>query len=125
MISDDCNKAEALYHAADAHPDIEAFTLGLSIATFRFVPHDLTPGAPEVEQYLNSLNEALLRRLKTGGELFVTNAVLDGRFLLRACIVNFRTTIADAESIPGIVAREGRALDAELRSEKLPSPVAG
>ena len=24
--------------------------------------------------------------------MFVTNAVLDGRFLLRACIVNFRTT---------------------------------
>jgi glutamate/tyrosine decarboxylase-like PLP-dependent enzyme len=125
MISDDCHKAEALYRAAEAHPDIEAFTLGLSIATFRFVPHDLTPGAPEVEQYLNSLNEALLRRLKTGGELFVTNAVLDGRFVLRACIVNFRTTISDAESIPGIVAREGRALDAELRAQQLPSPVAG
>jgi glutamate/tyrosine decarboxylase-like PLP-dependent enzyme len=124
MISDDCRKAEALYRAADAHPEIEAFTLGLSIATFRFVPHDLTPSTPEVEEYLNSLNEALLRRLKTGGDLFVTNAVLDGRFVLRACIVNFRTTLADAASIPDIVAREGRVLDAELRSGK-PSPVAG
>lgn len=122
MISDDCRKAEALYRAARAHPEIEEFTLGLSIATFRFVPHDLAPGTPDVDGYLNSLNEALLRRLKTGGELFVTNAVLDGRFVLRACIVNFRTTIADAESIPAIVAREGRALDAELRSEWLPSP---
>jgi aromatic-L-amino-acid decarboxylase len=122
MISDDCRKAEALHRTARAHPEIEAFTLGLSIATFRFVPRDLTPGTPEVERYLNSLNEALLRRLKTGGELFVTNAELDGRFVLRACIVNFRTTLADAESIPGIVAREGRALDAELRSDKLPTP---
>jgi glutamate/tyrosine decarboxylase-like PLP-dependent enzyme len=124
MISDDCRKAEALHRAAEAHPEIEAFTLGLSIATFRFVPRGLTPGPPEAEEYLNSLNEALLRRLKTGGELFVTNAVLDGRLVLRACIVNFRTTIADAASIPDIVAREGRALDAELRSGR-PSPVAG
>jgi aromatic-L-amino-acid/L-tryptophan decarboxylase len=124
MISDDCRKAEALYRAAKGHPEIEAFTRGLSIATFRFVPDDLTPGTPEIDGYLNSLNEALLRRLKTGGELFVTNAVLEGRFVLRACIVNFRTTLADAESIPGIVAREGRALDAELRSDRLPSTVA-
>ncbi len=123
MISDDCRMAEALYRAAQAHPEIEACTRGLSIATFRFVPRDLTPGTPDVEGYLNSLNEALLRRLKTGGELFVTNAVLGGRFVLRACIVNFRTTIADAESIPGIVARQGRALDAELRPERLPSTV--
>ena len=122
-ISDDCRKAEALYRAAEAHPEIEAFTRGLSIATFRFVPDDLTPGTPEVEGYLNSLNEALLRRLKTGGELFVTNAVLDGRFVLRACIVNFRTTLADAESIPARVAREGRSLDAQLRLERLPSTV--
>ena len=47
--------------------------------------------------------------------MFVTNAVLDGRFLLRACIVNFRTTEADVAAIPGIVARAGRAVDAELR----------
>jgi aromatic-L-amino-acid/L-tryptophan decarboxylase len=123
MISDDCRKADALFRAAEAHPEIEAFTRGLSIATFRFVPDDLTPGTPEVEGYLNSLNEALLRRLKTGGELFVTNAVLDGRFVLRACIVNFRTTLADAQSIPGIVALEGGALDVELRSHRLPSMV--
>ena len=47
--------------------------------------------------------------------MFVTNAVLDGRFLLRACIVNFRTTEADVAAIPEMVARVGRAVDAELR----------
>jgi hypothetical protein len=68
-----------------------------------------------VEEYLNRLNETLLARLKVGGELFVSNAVLDGRFALRACIVNFRTTLADAAGIPAMVARAGRAADAELR----------
>jgi aromatic-L-amino-acid decarboxylase len=47
--------------------------------------------------------------------LFVTYAVLDDRFLLRACIVNFRTTDADVAAIPEMVARVGRAVDAELR----------
>ena len=49
--------------------------------------------------------------------MFVSNAVLDGRFLLRACIVNFRTTVADVEALLEIVVRHGHALDAALRSQ--------
>jgi glutamate/tyrosine decarboxylase-like PLP-dependent enzyme len=90
-------------------------SLGLSIATFRYVPVGLAAGAADVETYVDGLNEALLERLKTGGELFVTNAQVGGRFALRACIVNFRTTEADIAAIPDIVARAGRELDAELR----------
>jgi aromatic-L-amino-acid decarboxylase len=119
MIAHDCRMAEALYRGAQAHPELEAVTLGLSIATFRYVPADLEPGNPSVQAYLDGLNEALLARLKTSGDLFVTNAVLDGRFLLRACIVNFRTSDADVSAIPEIVARAGRALDAELRPRSL------
>jgi aromatic-L-amino-acid/L-tryptophan decarboxylase len=118
MIADDCRMAGELYRAAEAHPDIEPLTLGLSIATFRYRPADLAGGAM-VDDYLNRLNEALLGRLKVGGELFVSNAVLGGRFVLRACIVNFRTTKADAAGIPATVARVGRAVDAELRPATL------
>ncbi|HEX3234974.1 MAG TPA: aminotransferase class V-fold PLP-dependent enzyme [Gemmatimonadales bacterium] len=119
MIGHDCRMAEALYRGAEAHPELEAVTLGLSIATFRYVPADLAPGTPSVQAYLNALNEALLARLKRSGDLFVTNAVLDGTFLLRACIVNFRTSEADVSAIPEIVARAGRTLDAELRPHAL------
>jgi glutamate/tyrosine decarboxylase-like PLP-dependent enzyme len=114
MIGDDCRLAASLHAHVAAHPELEAATLGLSIATFRYVPPDLR-GDSAAEPYLNELNDTLLGRLKTGGELFITNAVVDERFLLRACIVNFRTTEADVAAIPGIVARVGRAVDAELR----------
>jgi len=79
------------------------------------VPRGLRGAGAKAEAYLNSLNETLLARLKLGGEVFVTNAVVDDRFLLRACIVNFRTTEADVAAIPELVARIGRAVDAELR----------
>ena len=79
------------------------------------MPRDLRGAGARPRTYLNALNETLLDRLKLGGEVFVTNAVLDGRFLLRACIVNFRTTEADVAAIPEMVARVGRAVDAELR----------
>jgi len=36
--------------------------------------------------------------------------------VLRACIVNFYTTQADVEAVPGVVARIGTLADAELRA---------
>jgi hypothetical protein len=87
-------------------------------ATFRYVPADLrveieTGGA---DAYLNELNEALLERLQSSGEAFVSNAVIRGRYLLRACIVNFHSEAADVEALPEIVVRLGRDVDASLRS---------
>ncbi len=63
---------------------------------------------------LDALNRELLDRLQRGGELFVSNAVVGGRYVLRACIVNFHTTLADVEAVPGIVVRVGRAVTDEL-----------
>ena len=119
MIGDDCRLARQLHDAVAAHAELEAMTLGLSIATFRYVPSDIEHAGDEMEAYLDELNEALLVRLKTGGETFITNAQVRGRFALRACIVNFRTTEADIAAIPELVARAGRALDAELRPADL------
>ena len=50
--------------------------------------------------------------------MFLSNAVVRGTFLLRACIVNFRTTLADVEAVPGIVVRHGAAVDRELRPKR-------
>ena len=44
------------------------------------------------------------------GEVFLSNAVVHGKFCLRACIVNFRTTEKDIEEVIDIVVREGREL---------------
>lgn len=119
MISDDIRLAQALYRAAEAHPELEAFTQGLSITTFRYVPRDLQPGGEAVETYLSRLNTELLTRLQASGEAFVTNAVIRGRFVLRACLVNFRTSLADVQALPAIVARLGREVDAALRPQEL------
>ncbi len=69
--------------------------------------------------YLNQLNEALLARLKNSGEVFFSNAVLDGTFVLRACIVNFRTSLDDIEALPETITRYGREIDDKTRPEHL------
>jgi glutamate/tyrosine decarboxylase-like PLP-dependent enzyme len=118
-IGEDVELARALHREVARHPELEAGTCSLSITTFRFVPADLRAPARAGDEaaatYLDRLNEELVQRLMSCGELFVSNAVVDGAFWLRACIVNFRTTAADVGAIPEIVARHGRALDATLR----------
>jgi glutamate/tyrosine decarboxylase-like PLP-dependent enzyme len=56
----------------------------------------------------------VLDRLQRGGDAFVSNAVIRGRYVLRACIVNFRTTRADVDATVEIAARLGREVHAEL-----------
>jgi len=117
MITDDIRLSRAMAEAIRRHDDVQLVTQNLSITTFRFVPADLRTRLQEeqVESYLDALNRELLDRLQRGGETFVSNAVVDGRYLLRACIVNFHTAQADVEAVPEIVARIGQRVDSELR----------
>jgi aromatic-L-amino-acid decarboxylase len=115
MIRQDIQLARAMMDAVSAHPDLEAFTCHLSITTFRFVPPDLDISRADRQTYLNELNEALLGRLQEDGDAFLSNAVLQGDFVLRACIVNFRTSLRDVQMLPDMVARIGRELDSSLR----------
>jgi hypothetical protein len=43
------------------------------------------------------LNERIMALVQKGGRAYVSNATVNGRFALRACITNFRTTKADIE----------------------------
>jgi aromatic-L-amino-acid/L-tryptophan decarboxylase len=119
MLSDDILLAQELYRLVDAHPELEAFTQGLSTTTFRYVPPDLTPDTEHVERYLNQLNTELLNRLQKSGEAFLSNAVIKGTFLLRACVVNFRTSLEDIEALPALVTHIGKEVDSALRPVEL------
>lgn len=124
MIGDDIRLSHRLFDRVAAHPYLEAHTQGLSITTFRAVPPDLRPlvGTPDVEAYLNVCNEALVERIQQSGQAFVSNALVRGRYLLRACVVNFNTSEEDIDALPGIVERLARTVDAELRPDGLNCP---
>ncbi len=61
----------------------------------------------------------MLTRLQNGGEAYLSNAVIGGKFALRACIVNFRTTLMDVEALLPLVVRIGKQVDGELRPPSL------
>ena len=113
-IAEDVALARELHRLAAEDPELEAWTTALSNTTFRYVPPGAEPGTGAGEELLNRVNEELLGRLQSGGELFLSNAVVRGTYLLRACVVNFRTSLADIRAIPGIVKRVGGEVAAEL-----------
>jgi aromatic-L-amino-acid/L-tryptophan decarboxylase len=121
MIAEDIRLSLVMAHAVGRHAEMELMTQNLSITTFRYVPRNLRTSMSEaqVETYLDALNRELLDGLQRGGETFVSNAIVGGRYVLRACIVNFHTSQEDVEAIPDIVARIGRTVDARLRPKAL------
>ncbi len=122
MIADDIRLAQEFYSRVEEHAELEPFTLGLSIVTFRYVPRGFDRASAQAAEYLDRLNKQLLTRLQSSGEAFVSNAVVNGAFLLRACIVNFRTSLEDIQALPGIVVRLGREIERELRPKDWECP---
>ncbi len=119
MISEDIRLAGELYRRIAGYAELEALTQSLSITTFRFVPADLKTGSEAVDEYLDKLNLELLTKLQASGAFFLSNAVIGGKYALRACIVNFRTSLADVEALPPFVVELGRELDRTMRPEEL------
>lgn len=119
MLAEDIALSRTMFEAVAQEPNLERYTCDLSITTFRYVPADLRDGSAEHEEYLNKLNSELVIKIQASGELFITNAVINGKFLLRACIVNFRTSEADVRALPGIVVKMGQTVDAALRKAQV------
>ena len=116
MIRDDIGLARRLYDLAMEHPELEAITHNLSITTMRYIPLELraSVGSEQAEAYLNRLNQLLLTYLENSGEAFASNAQINGKYALRFCIVNFRTSTDDIEDMPQLVARLGSQAHADL-----------
>lgn len=115
LISEDIELSKMLFELTKKHPELKAVSQNLSITTFRYIPLDYK----ENSDYLNNLNEKILNELQTGGELFISNAMVNEMYCLRACIVNFRTSKKDIMEIIEIIIREGRKVHLKLSKQKM------
>jgi glutamate/tyrosine decarboxylase-like PLP-dependent enzyme len=114
-ISHDSALARYLGELVLERPEFElAAPVGLSICCFRYVPPDLPENAGR-DEYLDRLNERLMTAIQLDGRSYCSNAILRGRFVLRACIVNFRTEAQDVERLLDVAAELGERIERELR----------
>ena len=118
-ISHDAALARYLGDLVQEHREFELMApVGLSVTCFRFVPHDL-PQGPDREPYLSKLNQSLMTQIQLDGRVFLSNAILEDRFVLRTCVVNFRTEAEDMDAVLEVASELGGKLDVELRPESL------
>ena len=114
-IAHDVELSKYLHRRAEERPEFEPMApTTLSICCFRYVPPDL-PDGPGREEYLDALNERLMTAIQMDGRVYPSNAVLNGRFVLRSCIVNFRTEAEEIDLLLDVAAELGSKLDVELR----------
>ena len=103
MIKEDIGLAELMFQKAQNHPRLDAKIQNLSIATFRYIPEVIPETITDKKAYLNQLNETLVTTLQNSGKLYVSNAIINEQYCMRACIVNFRTSKKDIEEIIDII----------------------
>jgi glutamate/tyrosine decarboxylase-like PLP-dependent enzyme len=104
--------ARHLAAIVDAAPDFErAAPVELSIVCFRYVP----PALDLSDEELDALNKAIMEAVQAGGEAFLTQAVLHGRFVLRANVLHYATTTADVDTLVEIIRRTGARLATAIR----------
>ena len=91
----------------------------LSVFCFRHLParlkNALADASPSergtIEEQLDAHNERLLLALQRDGSSYLSNARPRGRFSLRGCVMNYRTTLRDMEILLDDLRRVAAALE--------------
>lgn len=118
-ITDDNSLAEYLARRVTEAEDFELLApVELSICCFRYVPREFqtklrSRAAAELSQIdsvLNQLNAQIMHAVQRGGQAYVSNATIAGKFALRACITNFRTSCADIDKTIEIIRQTARQI---------------
>jgi aromatic-L-amino-acid decarboxylase len=116
-ISDDNALAQYLAESIKDSEDFELMApVELSICCFRYVPRgmrDKLAAASSDERVgldamLDELNTRIMLSVQRGGSAYLSNATIGGRFALRVCIINFRTTRPDIERTLAIIREAAR-----------------
>jgi glutamate/tyrosine decarboxylase-like PLP-dependent enzyme len=118
-ISEDNALAAYLAQAIEEADDFELLAPPeLSICCFRFVPPRLqlklrsSVEDAAIRSELDQLNNKIMLAVQRGGRAYVSSATLRGKFALRACITNFRTTRADIDQTLAIIREAARDVSA-------------
>jgi len=104
-IAEDLRLALHLASRIDEQEELELLApVELSAVCFRY------KGAGKSDAELDALNAEIVKRSQRAGNVFFSNAVIHGKFALRACITNHRSTEKDVEAVISETLRIAREL---------------
>jgi glutamate/tyrosine decarboxylase-like PLP-dependent enzyme len=122
-ISEDNAMATYLGEQVKAASDFELLAAPeLSICCFRYVPpafqtrqqsaNETARAAGNAE--LDQLNTNIMNAVQRGGRAYLSSATVRGKFALRVCITNFRTSRADIDETLEIILEAAHELDKRM-----------
>lgn len=112
-IESNLDRARYAAELIEASDDFELMApVELSIFCFRYLPPDARTGdrTDDAERELDALNEKIMVTLQQAGSSYLSNATVHGRFALRGCVLNYRTTREDIEIMLEDVRRAAAAV---------------
>ena len=105
------NAPSSLPQLVETEPELELLApVPLSAVCFRYIPQPSMTQRFSATRRAEPANSPSVQRR---GRVYLSNATIHGKFALRACIVNHRTTPADIEAVVNEVLKVGR----DFRSE--------
>jgi glutamate/tyrosine decarboxylase-like PLP-dependent enzyme len=97
--------ARVLAERIEAHPRLELVVPPtLSIVCFRYLPE-------RSETSLDAFNKMLMEQIQADGQAFVTQAIVDGQFTLRANVLHPGTSESDLDALIEEVVRIGGTIE--------------
>jgi aromatic-L-amino-acid/L-tryptophan decarboxylase len=118
-IAEDMAIAAYLAGQVEAAADFELLAAPqLSICCFRYLPESLAmqlkslaasgESSTEIDAQLDQLNTHIMNAVQRGGRAYLSSASIRGKFALRACVTNFRTTRANIDETLEIIREAAR-----------------
>jgi len=106
MVASHNRLARRLAANVEAAPDLALMApVTLSICCFRYVP----PGWAADDPRLDALTRRVIEGVNATGEAYLTPTALQGRTVLRACIMHYDNDEADMDHLAALVRRVGAA----------------
>jgi glutamate/tyrosine decarboxylase-like PLP-dependent enzyme len=98
-----------MYQRFLEEPGFECLSVpDLSVITFQYRPEKAA--SKEVDVF----NRKLLERIVRSKKLFLSSTLLKGRFVIRVCILSFRTHLSEAKDAFDVITSTARELERDL-----------
>jgi aromatic-L-amino-acid decarboxylase len=111
VIQKNIDQARCLEALVRAHPDLELVSAAsLNIVCLRYsapdIPHD----------QIDAMTQRILEQVQISGIAVPSQGIINGRFAIRVCITNHRTTRQDLDMLIDAIMSEGKIVASEFRA---------
>jgi glutamate/tyrosine decarboxylase-like PLP-dependent enzyme len=125
VIANTCELAQYLKSRIESSPELELMApVALNIVCFRyrFEPAAAWFNDGSLDQLSDQLDQELVIRLQESGIAAPSQTILHGRVVIRAAIVNHRTSRSEIDSLIAATLSLGRELTPEIPHANLSNP---